>query len=194
MRRGLLAAIALTCCFAAGTAAAQDEAAAAAPRPKIYKWVDENGIAHYTIDRQRIPQSLRNRADRLGSDAALPPGDGAARSYGDPFDSWASDNRSVARRDVWDEGVEDSYKPPPSPEELLAMEAERGEIDQRIAELESVIAEDEDALKSMISDINVKPLDREDDPEFRSIAMRLPQRLAELRSLRDRRDQLERRE
>lgn len=194
MSRGILMAMALACWLAATTSAAQDEGPSAAPAPKIYKWVDENGIAHYTIDRQRIPPSLRSRVDRLGSDAALAPGTGAAGIPRDEFDRWAVDNRSVAKRDVWDEGVEDTYEPPPSPEELLAMAAERGEIDQRIAELESVIAEDEDLLKSMISDASVRPLDRNDDPEFRSIAMRLPQRLAELRSLRDRRDQLERRE
>ena len=30
-------------------------------RPTIYKWVDENGIAHYTTDKKRIPKNLRNR-------------------------------------------------------------------------------------------------------------------------------------
>jgi hypothetical protein len=35
-------------------------AAGAAP-PKIYKWVDQNGIAHYTTDPDRIPESLRDR-------------------------------------------------------------------------------------------------------------------------------------
>ncbi len=32
-----------------------------ADEPVIYKWVDANGIAHYTTDPERIPQALRNR-------------------------------------------------------------------------------------------------------------------------------------
>jgi hypothetical protein len=32
-----------------------------APPPVIYKWVDENGVAHYTTDRDRIPRELRDR-------------------------------------------------------------------------------------------------------------------------------------
>ena len=34
---------------------------ARADPPKIYKWVDANGIAHYTVDPDRIPKALRNR-------------------------------------------------------------------------------------------------------------------------------------
>lgn len=29
--------------------------------PTIYKWVDENGIAHYTTNKKRVPRNLRNR-------------------------------------------------------------------------------------------------------------------------------------
>jgi len=36
-------------------------AVAGAETPKIYKWVDSNGIAHYTTDPDRIPKALRNR-------------------------------------------------------------------------------------------------------------------------------------
>lgn len=36
-----------------------------AETPTIYKWVDENGIAHYTTDRDRIPRNLRDRVKRL---------------------------------------------------------------------------------------------------------------------------------
>lgn len=56
---------------------------ALAEAPVIYKWVDENGVAHYTTDRERIPASIRDRvtqagdakrgADWLQSDAG-PPG------------------------------------------------------------------------------------------------------------------------
>ncbi len=39
--------------------------AGAAEKPRIYKWVDSNGIAHYTTDPERIPKALRNRIESL---------------------------------------------------------------------------------------------------------------------------------
>jgi len=47
-------------CVAAGAGAA-DEASEPAPQPRIYRWVDANGVAHYTTDEDRIPPSLRRR-------------------------------------------------------------------------------------------------------------------------------------
>jgi uncharacterized small protein (DUF1192 family) len=41
----------------AGRSVAADEGGP----PTIYKWVDENGIAHYTTNKKRIPSNLRNR-------------------------------------------------------------------------------------------------------------------------------------
>jgi hypothetical protein len=58
MRRApLRAALALVAFALAVASAAAEESA----RPRIYKWVDENGIAHYTTDRGRIPSNLRGR-------------------------------------------------------------------------------------------------------------------------------------
>jgi hypothetical protein len=45
---------------------AEDESAPVAP-PTIYKWVDENGIAHYTIDRDRIPSEIRDRVESVAT-------------------------------------------------------------------------------------------------------------------------------
>ena len=43
-----------------------------APAPTIYKWIDENGVAHYTTDRDQIPREVRNRIGKLGPpDSAL---------------------------------------------------------------------------------------------------------------------------
>jgi hypothetical protein len=56
-RAPLCAALALAVLALAATGAAQEEPA----RPRIYKWVDENGIAHYTTDRSKIPSNLRGR-------------------------------------------------------------------------------------------------------------------------------------
>ena len=40
-------------------------ATASADPPRIYKWVDSNGIAHYTTDPDRIPKALRNRIESV---------------------------------------------------------------------------------------------------------------------------------
>jgi hypothetical protein len=103
--------------------------------PSIYKWIDENGIAHYTTDRSRIPSGLRRRIEQLDSSpkplareeatAAAPEFDegeatGAAagataaaastrskrKPRGDSFDAWASRNRpATIERDAWDDGT-----------------------------------------------------------------------------------------
>lgn len=44
-----------------GLAFAARSLAADASPPTIYKWVDENGIAHYTTNKKRVPRNLRNR-------------------------------------------------------------------------------------------------------------------------------------
>jgi hypothetical protein len=38
-----------------------------AESPTIYKWVDENGIAHYTTDRERIPSAIRDRVESVAA-------------------------------------------------------------------------------------------------------------------------------
>jgi len=54
--------------------------AGAAERPKIYKWVDSNGIAHYTTDPARIPKPLRDRIESIDRSRPAPaPEEAAAR-------------------------------------------------------------------------------------------------------------------
>jgi len=57
---GLVAAVLLL-----GTAAPAAADEAGQERPRIYKWVDRNGVAHYTTDPDRIPGPLRNRIQSL---------------------------------------------------------------------------------------------------------------------------------
>lgn len=42
----------------------------AADSPRIYKWIDSNGIAHYTTDPARVPKALRRRIEAI--DRAAP--------------------------------------------------------------------------------------------------------------------------
>ena len=51
----------------AALARAEEPEAAAAPT--IYKWVDANGIAHYTTELSRVPRSVRGSVRALGSES-----------------------------------------------------------------------------------------------------------------------------
>lgn len=168
--------------------------------PRIYRWIDENGVAHYTTDRDRIPGALRGRIHRdpvvraprveprpreVEPVAPPPPSD---------VEAWAArDRRGSLPEDAWSEGGPEAA--PESPAQIAARRAEEqariSEVDDRIAELEAAVEADEEALKDLISDPEAGgPLARSGDPEFRAIAERLPQRLAELRALRQERASL----
>ena len=140
-----------------------------APAPTIYKWIDENGVAHYTTDRGQIPREVRNRIGKLGPpdsalrrtpvEASAPPiptrpipefDDGEqpplptrpARVY-DDGEQWAVRDRSFERpRDAWDEG--DPYASVSSPEfgedEVFVNEAELEAQRQRLADIDETIA------------------------------------------------------
>jgi len=204
---------------AAGAAEPGESEAAAdeAPAPTIYKWIDENGVAHYTTDRDRIPGELRNRVGKLGPpDAALkrPPVQPSAPSRPAPsapeFDAgeqWAVRDRSFERPgDAWDEG--DPYGNLPVPEieegeegDVFVSETEQEErrqrledLDERIASLQTDIAASEEALKALLVVPVLQgggPLAMADDPTFREAANRLPKLLTDLRALEDERAQLQ---
>lgn len=173
--------------WAALPALAQGETSPGVPR--IYRWIDENGIAHYTTELDRIPASLRSRASGLGRDEAVSPRAPSGRA-----DRWITLDRAIAPdEEAWYEGGELQPAAPLDP----ALEAERQEeaavalfdLDLRIAELEVDIARNEEWLKRMISDPDSGgPLASEHNTEFRSIAIQLPKQLSELRTLRDQRE------
>ncbi|MCP5057525.1 MAG: hypothetical protein GY937_12490 [bacterium] len=172
--------------IAAVSAAAQDAPEDTSPR--IYRWIDENGIAHYTTERERIPAALRNRVGGIRQEKP------ARATYGGPSDAWAGRDRAVSvDPDGWYEDGDTTYVDP-------AVAAEQAEeqavalfdIDLRISELEIVIREDEEALKTMVSNPDSGgPLASGENETFKTIAMRLPGRLEELGSLRDQRAALE---
>jgi hypothetical protein len=72
-----------------------------------------------------------------------------------------------------------------------ARAADAASLGDRIGALESEIARDEEFMKSRISDPAADPLALADDPEFRSVAQRLPKLQADLRALREERERLE---
>ena len=209
----LLLAVALSAAGLPGLALAIDDA----QPPRIYRWVDENGIAHYTTDPERIPKSLRRRyglpaepmrSEQLDTRApaaapqpAAPPALPPALPSSGP-DAWAAQEKT------------DAPAPPPRPssaapdtgaewrESASADVAAAGpaagsgdrlaQVELRIAELSASIAADEDALSGWIGDPAAgDAVELGDKPEFREIAKRLPKRIQELEALQKERDALE---
>jgi hypothetical protein len=171
------------------------------PAPRIYRWVDENGVAHYTTDEDRIPSSLRRRfglptqplaPEPLAAgapDVAPPP---PAPAPATSPDAWISEERA-------EPPPVDAGAPPSGAKTSLppvaanaADDAERlAQLELRIAELSAAIAADEDALSAFIGDPAGKDaVEVGENPEFREIAKRLPKRIQELEALRRERDAL----
>lgn len=186
LRRGVAVGLVLIASAFAVAATAQDAPEDAPPR--IYRWIDENGIAHYTTERDRIPAALRNRVGGLGRDTPARP------SLGGSSDAWVARDRALdADPEGWYEEGDTPYVDPEFQAEQVEEQAiARFDLDLRIAELEMVIQEDEDALKTIVSDPNSGgPLASRENTEFRIIAMRLPKQLQELGALRNERVALE---
>ena len=63
---------ALLCLGLGSPAASAEEPAPGAP-PTIYKWVDANGVAHYTTELGRVPRSVRGSEQGRGKPMGSPP-------------------------------------------------------------------------------------------------------------------------
>jgi hypothetical protein len=133
--------------------------------PRIYRWVDENGVAHYTTSLERVPEELRDQPLRREEVSAQAP---------PAVDAW------VLRERVPD---------PPAPE-ATAPTGEGGgavsALDARIAELEAAIAADEQLLKGDLVGTDA-PASNE---TLKEVAERMPGRIAELKKLQAARDAL----
>ena len=177
---------------------AQDAEAEAPATPRIYRWIDENGIAHYTTDPSRIPSGL---SEQVGDFVATPleaeriePRAPVSRTRGE---TWVSRDRGTPSRsdgDIWDDGSGDFVSEPvvEAPEIRVDRSAEIASLREQISSLEAEIRADEAALKAFITDpASGGPLVTGEQPEFRTIALRLPERLRELRELRNQRNALE---
>jgi hypothetical protein len=203
--RSLLLALALAASGLPGLAAAQDEPTP----PRIYRWVDENGIAHYTTDVERIPKSLRRRFGlpaqplaRESLDARAPtsaaPASVAPPTPGRGPDAWAAQEKSAAPaveagpREGGPEGRAEALSEVPALQTAEASSLDRlAQLELRIAELAASIAADEDTLSAFIGDPGQgDAVELSDTPQFRQIAGRLPKRLQELEALRNERDAL----
>lgn len=211
MRPPLPALLLLALFSAPAATRAAEEGEAPAP-PRIYRWVDANGVAHYTTDEERIPPSLRRRfglptqpLERKPVDARAPGAETPAPPPAEPsagVDAWASQERGAAPApapagaapaappaDEWADGEAAL----PAVSANAASSADRlAQVELRIAELSAAIAADEDALSAWIGDPQGgDAVELGQKPEFREIASRLPKRIQELEALRRERDALE---
>jgi uncharacterized coiled-coil protein SlyX len=197
-------------------AAASAPAARAEPeRPVVYRWVDEEGIAHYTAHRDRVPSALRGQIEEIRptvpsgapTDGAAPTSGPAAASTGAASATAmgvpaAAPTAPSSEESAW--ATENVGPPAPRAHEALGKEkgtsgetrvasretrAPTSDLDARIATLEAQIANDEDAIKNLLSTPPAEgatPLPQ--TPEFREIARRLPKLQADLQALREKRD------
>jgi hypothetical protein len=194
-------------------------ARASADPPRIFKWVDSNGIAHYTIDPERVPKALRGRIESIEREARPmqpsfePPPTAVAPAPAEALPTEAPSPREAAGASViapptvrssgeaWAtrdaaprlrRGSSLLAEGDATPEQREARAAEREAMDARIAALEAEITRDENVLKDLIADPGI---DEEtplfDRPEFLEVSRRLPQLQAQLQELRDQREQLE---
>jgi len=202
------AALALSGAAANRSAASEEER----PPPRIYRWVDENGIAHYTTDPQRIPRALRSQIPRAEAPPHLEERELDARAPGPhappplpppsrapaPPSPAASATPAPGQRqgaltrsppDAWaarDRGAPEAEKPAGA--EAGSKTSQIDDLDFQIAGLEADIQANEEVLKARISDPEAGgPLARGEDDSFRKIAAQLPRQLEELRKLREQR-------
>jgi hypothetical protein len=166
--RGWATALALALCGAAPASAAEETAT-------LYQWEDSNGVYRYTPEFDRIPGYARHTAVEIRPGAAPP---SKTPVYFDP------DPRApvVAIPSQSPETATASAAPGTPAQDSGAS----SDLGARIRELEARIAEDEEALKQLISAPGADA-DTEVSPELREIAARLPRLQAELASLRQRR-------
>lgn len=185
--------IALSACTAAslgllavaGPSVSQEDEAGG---PRIYKWVDTNGIAHYTTDPDAVPDELRTPLDRLRRERTATPQETddpwAQVSQDEPDDLWvAQDAIGSAEPDPSGAGVGEEADSAAE----QRRKAERRALEAQIAELQAKITADEDLLKGWISNPEVDPVLAADDPAFREVALRLPRLQGDLAKLEEKR-------
>jgi hypothetical protein len=98
--------------LALGASARAEDAPEKAAAPTIYKWVDTNGIAHYTTDLGRVPRSVRGSVRALGTPS---PSEGfAARDAGTPSAPAAPGAAPAEAAPEWDQGSA-AAAPAPAP-------------------------------------------------------------------------------
>ena len=145
---------------------------------ELYRWLDRHGVVRYTTDLGRIPDSRRDTVIRVvphsipaAASSAAP---AAAVPGADPFNA-PDQVRKVDAQDL-------------APDAALGGSS-WPELDARIAELERLVAKDEETIKEMISTPQTEDYDELiHSEELREIGARLPMLQGELAELKHWRD------
>jgi uncharacterized coiled-coil protein SlyX len=150
---------------------------------ELYRWLDRHGVVRYTTDLGRIPNSRRSTVVRVvphsipTSTTSVAPPVPAAPLPG-----------LVPAPDV-DPFSAPGQVPNVAPQASAPVTSSWPELDARIAELEMLVAKDEETIKQMVSTPQVGDHDELiDSEELREIGARLPVlqgELAELKRWRD---------
>ena len=141
---------------------------------ELYRWLDRHGVVRYTTDLSRIPDARRNTVIRV-----VPPSIPTATSRVAPAAPIVGEDPFTAPGQARKAGAQDP----------ALGSGSWPELDARIAELEILVAKDEEAIKVMISTPQTGDHDELIDSEgLREIGARLPAlqgELAELKRWRD---------
>ena len=145
---------------------------------ELYRWLDRHGVVRYTTDLSRIPNARRDTVIRV-----IPPSIPTATSRIAPA-------APVTGTDPFNPPGQVQNVDPQDPAPGTALGGSSWpELDARIAELEMLVAKDEEAIKEMISTPQTGDYDELiDSEELREIGARLPVlqgELAELKRWRD---------
>jgi hypothetical protein len=145
---------------------------------ELYRWLDRHGVVRYTTDLNRIPNSRRSTVVRVvprsipTANTRIAPA--APVPGADPFNAPGQ----VPTVDTQDLATDTALGSGSWPE-----------LDARIAELEVLVAKDEESIKEMISVPQIGDYDELiDSEELREIGARLPVLQAELAELKRWRD------
>ncbi len=171
--------------LALGSANLAVGAPTSAEAPTIYRWVDTDGVAHFTTDLSRVPRSLRKQVSTLSPapetlDARknLPgksrPGGAGESEFAERNVDFGESDGSLSSDDDFGTGDE-STSTQTTPNRVISS-ADRA----RIAEIEQQIAQDEETIKNWLT-----ATDNDGTPtQFEAAARRLPKLQRELVGLR----------
>lgn len=168
----------------------------AAP-PTIYRWVDSDGVAHFTTDLSRVPKALRKQASALSTAPETLEARKDLPTKSKPGPGSAAGESEFAERNV-DFGASDSALAPDTGDALgTTHEASAAEPtpyrdtsaadSARIAELEQQIAQDEETIKGWLTEAGSDAT----QTQFEAAARRLPTLQRELAELRQQRSNAE---
>jgi hypothetical protein len=169
--------------FALSAALSSAAIAAEESETELYRWLDRHGVVRYTTDLGRIPNSRRSTVVRV-----------VPHTVPTSTTSVAPPAPSAPLPGLVPAADADPFMPPGqvsnvAPQASVPATSSWPELDARIAELEMLVAQDEEAIKQMISTPQTGDHDDLiDSEELREIGARLPVLQGELEELKRWRD------